>query len=62
MLVGAGSPRSASTCSGSRAGQAWLVGDDLDGVADRIVDGAWAAEMNLGRGVRHTPATFSATR
>jgi hypothetical protein len=44
------------------SGQARLVDDDGDGVADRIVDGAWDAQMNLGLGLRHTPATFSATR
>jgi hypothetical protein len=44
------------------AGQARLVDDDHDGVADRIVDGTWTAEMNLGMGLRHTPATFTATR
>jgi hypothetical protein len=44
------------------AGQAHLVDDDQDGVADRIVDGSWTAEMNLGMGLRHTPATFTGTR
>ena len=44
------------------SGTARLVDDDGDGVADRIVDGSWDAEMNLGLGLRHTPATFSATR
>jgi hypothetical protein len=38
------------------------VDDDGDGVADRIVDGAWDAQMNLGLGLRHAPATFTATR
>ena len=44
-----GSPHSSSTTNG-------------DGVADRIVNGTWDAEMNLGLGLRHTPATFTATR
>lgn len=44
------------------SGQARLVDDDGDGVADRIVDGSWDAQMNLGLGLRHTPATFSAAR
>lgn len=44
------------------SGSAQLVDDDGDGVADRIIDGTWDAEMNLGLGLRHTPATFTATR
>jgi len=44
------------------SGQAKLVDDDGDGVGDRIVDGAWNAEMNIGLGLRHAPATFEATR
>jgi hypothetical protein len=44
------------------SGTARLVDDDQDGVADRIVDGTWDAEMNLGMGLRHTPADFTATR
>jgi len=43
-------------------GEARLVDDDQDGVADRIVDGTWDAEMNLGLGLRKAPATFSAAR
>ena len=43
-------------------GTGTLVDDDGDGVADRIVNGTWTAEMNLGMGLRHTPATFTATR
>lgn len=42
------------------SGGARLVDDDADG--DRIVDGEWDAEMNFGLGLRHTNATFSATR
>ena len=44
------------------SGAAQLVDDDGDGVADRIVNGTWDAQMNLGLGLRHTPATFSASR
>lgn len=44
------------------SGDARFVDDNLDGVADRIVDGTWDAEMNLGMGLRHAPATFTARR
>jgi hypothetical protein len=44
------------------SGAARLVDDDADGVADRIVDGRWDSEMNLGLGLRKAPASFSATR
>ncbi|MDB4958513.1 MAG: hypothetical protein JWO36_6082 [Myxococcales bacterium] len=44
------------------SGTAHLIDDDQDGVADRIAGGTWDAEMNLGLGLRHTPATFTATR
>ncbi|MBV8757115.1 MAG: hypothetical protein JO257_07575 [Deltaproteobacteria bacterium] len=44
------------------SGAARLVDDDGDGVADRIVDGTWDAQLNLGLGLRHTPATFAGTR
>ncbi|MGE5187319.1 MAG: hypothetical protein ACM31C_34965 [Acidobacteriota bacterium] len=44
------------------SGMATLVDDDGDGVADRIANGAWDAELNLGLGLRHTPATFTGTR
>jgi len=43
-------------------GTARLVDDDQDGVADRIVDGTWDAELNLGMGLRHAPATFAGSR
>jgi len=43
-------------------GTARLVDDDGDGVGDRIADGVWQAELNLGLGLRHAPATFSGTR
>lgn len=45
-----------------KSGTARLVDDDQDGVADRIVDGTWDGEMNIGLGLRHTPATFTAAR
>jgi hypothetical protein len=44
------------------SGDARFVDDNLDGIADRIVDGTWDAEMNLGLGLRHAPATFTARR
>ncbi len=44
------------------SGSVRLVDDDGDGVGDRLVDGNWDAEMNLGLGLRHTPATFEGER
>jgi hypothetical protein len=44
------------------SGTAKLVDDDGDGVGDRIADGVWQAELNLGLGLRHAPATFTGTR
>jgi hypothetical protein len=44
------------------SGQATLVDDDGDGVGDTITGGIWQAEMNLGLGLRHTPATFTGGR
>ncbi|MBA2543031.1 MAG: hypothetical protein H0V17_25545 [Deltaproteobacteria bacterium] len=44
------------------SGTVRLVDDDGDGVGDRLVDGVWDAEMNLGLGLRHTPATFEGSR
>lgn len=44
------------------AGQATLVDVDGDGVGDTITAGTWQAELNLGQGLRHTPATFTGTR
>jgi uncharacterized Zn-binding protein involved in type VI secretion len=43
-------------------GTARLVDDDGDGVGDQIADGTWQAELNLGLGLRHAPATFVGTR
>ena len=44
------------------SGNARLVDDDSDGYGDRIVDGVWQAEMNLGLGLRKAPATFEGAR
>ncbi len=44
------------------SGTAKLVDDDGDGVGDRIADGVWRAELNLGLGLRHAPATFAGAR
>ena len=44
------------------SGAARLVDDDGDGVGDRIADGVWQAELNLGLGLRHAPASFTGTR
>ncbi len=43
-------------------GSARLVDDDGDGFGDRITDGVWKAELNLGLGLRHAPATFTGSR
>jgi hypothetical protein len=43
-------------------GRARLVDDDGDGVGDRITGGTWQAELNLGLGLRHAPASFEGTR
>lgn len=44
------------------SGTARLVSDDGDGVGDRVVDGVWQAELNLGAGLRDAPATFDGVR
>ena len=44
------------------SGTGVLVDDNADGIGDRITGGVWDAQMNLGMGLRHTPATFTATR
>ena len=31
------------------------------GIADRLDNGVWTAEINAGQGLRHAPATFTAT-
>jgi hypothetical protein len=43
-------------------GDAKLVDDDGDGVNDRIADGVWQAELNLGLGLRTVTAQFSGER
>jgi hypothetical protein len=43
-------------------GTAVVVDEDDDGTGDRIADGVWQAELNLGLGLRHAPATFTGTR
>lgn len=44
------------------AGNARLVETSGDDVADALADGVWTAEINAGLGLRHAPATFTATR
>ena len=44
------------------SGHAMLVDVTGDRIADHIIAGAWEAELNFGQGLRHTPATFTATR
>ena len=44
------------------SGAATLVDGDGDGIADSITSGNWDAQMNLGMGLRHTPATWTGTR
>lgn len=43
-------------------GAATLVDSDGNGIADSITNGTWDAEMNLGLGLRHTPATWTGAR
>ncbi|HEY0192719.1 MAG TPA: hypothetical protein VGC42_16480 [Kofleriaceae bacterium] len=44
------------------SGAAILVDVDGDGLGDQITGGTWDAELNLGQGLRHTPATFDGGR
>jgi hypothetical protein len=44
------------------SGAATLVDGDGDGIADTITNGSWDAQMNLGMGLRHTPATWTGAR
>ncbi|CAN5554619.1 hypothetical protein BH11MYX1_BH11MYX1_04850 [soil metagenome] len=44
------------------SGTSTLVDDDQDGIAERIIAGTWTAELNLGAGPRHAPATFTGSR
>jgi hypothetical protein len=43
-------------------GNAILVDDTGDGIADRIVDGVWDSELNIGLGMRKAPSTFDGAR
>jgi len=43
-------------------GHATMVDITKDGVADRLDNGVWTAEINAGQGLRHAPATFTAAR
>jgi hypothetical protein len=44
------------------SGGARLVDEDGDGIGDKIVEGTWDAELNIGLGLRHAPATFEGER
>jgi hypothetical protein len=44
------------------AGSARLVDASGDGVADALAGGVWTAEIDAGFGLRHVPATFTASR
>lgn len=44
------------------AGSARLVDDNNDGLAERIVDGVWSAELDFGTGVHAASAMFTAKR
>jgi hypothetical protein len=44
------------------AGSARLVDASGDRVADALTGGVWDAEINAGAGLRHVPASFTATR
>lgn len=44
------------------AGTASLADTGGDAVADRITAGVWQAELDLGQGPRHAPATFAGSR
>jgi len=43
------------------AGNATLVDSDHNLVAEKLGSGVWDAEINAGMGLRHVPATFTAT-
>jgi hypothetical protein len=44
------------------AGTATLVDANKDGAAEALTGGVWTAEINAGQGLRHVPATFTASR
>jgi hypothetical protein len=39
-----------------------MIDANNDRLAESLTDGVWTAEINAGVGLRHAPATFSATR
>lgn len=41
------------------SGQATLVDGDGDGIAERVTRGSWQAELDVGQGLRHVPASFT---
>ena len=43
-------------------GTATLLDDNYDGLADRIIDGTWKVQLNLGTGVREATAAFQASK
>jgi hypothetical protein len=45
-----------------KSGAVTLVDEDFDGVGDKLVDGTWDAELNIGLGLRYAPATFEGSR
>ena len=45
-----------------QAGTATMIDADNDRLAERLTNGLWTAEINAGQGLRHAPATFTATR
>jgi hypothetical protein len=44
------------------SGTAKLLDENYDGLADRIVDGMWSVELDLGTGVRQATAAFTAAK
>ena len=44
------------------AGTATMVDADEDGTVEALTAGVWDAEINAGLGLRHVPATFTATK
>ncbi len=44
------------------AGTATMIDANRDRLAESLTNGVWTAEINAGQGLRHAPATFTATR
>jgi hypothetical protein len=44
------------------SGSATLVDSDMDLDVETLASGVWDAEINAGQGLRHVPATFTATK